>query len=161
MLLVALALGFPACKKTNEILLNSGETLEYSQDNMYSNITTGQVCCLDSLDFLMNPINTSRGYTEYEVYPKFGKPNVTNYVFRVFDVNGNHALSVKIYDKATDQIVGYYPMSRTGPHWYLIMTIPISSSDLSGNISTQNDEIIRLEFPYGEIKDKMLSINMQ
>lgn len=58
------------------------------------------------------------GFTEYQVNPKFGKPNSTNFVFRVSDPIGANALSVKFFERATG-VVNYIPMVRVGSEWQL------------------------------------------
>ncbi len=58
------------------------------------------------------------GMTEYQVSPKFGKPNSTYYNFKVYDVAGTLSLSVKLYDKATGAIT-YLPMTKIGSYWLL------------------------------------------
>jgi hypothetical protein len=56
--------------------------------------------------------------TEYPVTPRFGKPNVSYYLFKVYDPAGTLALSVKLYDKATGTIT-YLSMPRAGNSWIL------------------------------------------
>lgn len=57
-------------------------------------------------------------YTESPVSPKFGKPNVTNFVFQVYDVAGLQPLSVKFFERATG-VTTYVPMVRIGSYWKL------------------------------------------
>lgn len=63
--------------------------------------------------------------TESAVSPKFGKPNSTYYYFRVTDVTGTTALSVKLYEKATGTIT-YLPMTKIGSYWTLSTKIAIN-----------------------------------
>lgn len=56
--------------------------------------------------------------TEYPVNPRFGKPNSTSYLFKVYDPIGTSALSVKLYDKATGNIT-YLSLSYVGSYWIL------------------------------------------
>ena len=56
--------------------------------------------------------------TGYTVSPRFGKPNSTYYTFKVYDVGGISALSVKLYDRATGATT-YLPMTKTGSYWLL------------------------------------------
>ena len=60
--------------------------------------------------------------TEYAVSPKFGIPNSTNYLFKVYDISGSLAVSVKLYEKATGTTT-YLPMSRVGSYWTLSQKI--------------------------------------
>ncbi len=62
------------------------------------------------------------GRVEYAVSPRFGKPNTTTYVFKVYDPSGTLALSVKLYDKATGSIT-YLSMPRIGSYWKLSTTL--------------------------------------
>ena len=64
-------------------------------------------------------------FTESDVDPKFGKPNATTYSFRVYELSGKLALSVKLYEKATGDIT-YIPMSRVGNYWVLSTKIKIN-----------------------------------
>lgn len=64
----------------------------------------------------------SSSYAESPVSPKFGKPNVTNFVFQVYDVAGVQPLSVKFFERATG-IVTYVPMVRIGSYWRLTKTM--------------------------------------
>ena len=58
-------------------------------------------------------------YTEYDVSPsKFGKPNSTNFTFRVQDMSGSQPLSVKFFERATGT-VNIIPMTRIGTDWVL------------------------------------------
>ena len=57
-------------------------------------------------------------YTESQVSPKFGKPNVTNFVFQVYDVAGLQPLSVKFFERATG-LTTYVSMVRIGSYWKL------------------------------------------
>ena len=63
-------------------------------------------------------LKTAATVTEYAVSPRFGKPNATNYLFKVYDPVSTSALSVKLYDKATGTIT-YLPMPRVGSYWTL------------------------------------------
>jgi hypothetical protein len=63
--------------------------------------------------------------TEYPVNPRFGRPNSTNYFFKVYDPIGTSALSVKLYDKATGNIT-YLPLSYVGSYWTLFT--PLSTT---------------------------------
>jgi len=58
------------------------------------------------------------GMTEYQVNPKFGKPNSTYYYFRIYAPYSSLALSVKLYNKASGAII-YLPMSKVGNYWTL------------------------------------------
>jgi hypothetical protein len=55
---------------------------------------------------------------EYPVSPRFGRPNSTSYLFKVYDPIGISALSVKLYDKATGNII-YFSLSYVGSYWIL------------------------------------------
>ena len=69
--------------------------------------------------FLMSSSSYNPAYTEYDVSPsKFGKPNLTNFTFRVTDVSGSQNLSVKFFERATG-IVNNIPMTRVGTDWVL------------------------------------------
>ncbi len=59
----------------------------------------------------------STGIIQYQVSPKFGKPNNTYYYFRVYSVS-SLAISVKLYNRATGAIT-YLPMTRSGNNWVL------------------------------------------
>ncbi len=56
--------------------------------------------------------------TGYMVNPRFGKPNSTYYLFKVMDITGTLALSVKLYDRASGSIT-YLPMAKVGSYWTL------------------------------------------
>ncbi len=62
-------------------------------------------------------------FTEYQVSPKFGKPNTTTYYFQVLDLNGTFALSIKLYERATG-VTTYYAMTRVGNYWTRSLTLP-------------------------------------
>lgn len=66
---------------------------------------------------------TTNAMIESMVVPKFGKPNVTNYYFQVYDPAGLLSLSVKLYEKATGNIT-YMSMARIGNYWALSTRIP-------------------------------------
>lgn len=70
----------------------------------------------------VNTGNPKAIMTESNVTPTFGKPNVTNYFFKVYDPSGTLALAVKLYEKATGTTT-YFPMTRTGSYWTLSKTI--------------------------------------
>lgn len=57
-------------------------------------------------------------FTESAVSPKFGKPNSTYYLFKVYDLSGALPLSVKLYEKASGTTT-YLPMTRSGSYWTL------------------------------------------
>lgn len=63
-------------------------------------------------------VEAKAGFIEYQVSPTFGKPNSTNFVFRVSDPIGANALSVKFFERATGA-VNYVPMVRVGSEWKL------------------------------------------
>lgn len=79
---------------------------------------------VDSTTFGNHP-KTLTSMTESMVIPQFGKPNSTYYAFKVLDVSGALALSVKLYEKATGTTT-YLPMSRTGNYWTLSQKIIIN-----------------------------------
>lgn len=62
---------------------------------------------------------------ESMVIPKFGKPNLTNYYFQVYDPSGTLALSVKLYERTTGNIT-YFSMARMGNYWVLSKKIAIN-----------------------------------
>jgi hypothetical protein len=64
------------------------------------------------------PLKSPSSFTEYTVNPKFGVPNSTYYYFKVFDVSGALALSVKLYERATNTTT-YLSMTRIGSNWTL------------------------------------------
>lgn len=64
-------------------------------------------------------------FRESDVEPKFGKPNSTNYSFRVYELSGKFAVSVKLYEKATGDVT-YIPMTRVGNYWVLTTKIKIN-----------------------------------
>lgn len=70
----------------------------------------------------VTPSTKAYGLTEYNVSPCFGKPNVTNYYFSVYDPIGSSALAVKIYEKASGS-TSYLPMMRSGIYWVLSIKI--------------------------------------
>ena len=59
---------------------------------------------------------------ESMVTPKFGRPNITNYYFQVYDPSGSLSLAVKLYERTTGAI-SYLPMSRSGNYWVLSTSI--------------------------------------
>jgi hypothetical protein len=60
--------------------------------------------------------------TESAVSPKFGKPNSTYYLFKVYDLSGALPLSVKLYEKASGTTT-YLAMTRSGSYWNLSVRI--------------------------------------
>ncbi|MEI7562694.1 MAG: hypothetical protein WCJ39_03080 [bacterium] len=83
--------------------------------------------------------------TESAVSPKFGKPNSTYYYFKVVDMSGTFAISLKLYEKATGTIT-YLPMLRIGTSWVLSTRIATNGwydyryvySNTKANISTMS-----------------------
>ena len=61
-------------------------------------------------------------FTESTVSPKFGKPNSTYYLFKVYDLSGALPLSVKLYEKASGT-TSYLAMTRSGSYWNLSVRI--------------------------------------
>ena len=72
----------------------------------------------DSGDVQLNTGSPKAAMTGYSVTPRFGKPNSTYYLFKVMDVTGTLALSVKLYDRASGSIT-YLPMAKVGSYWTL------------------------------------------
>lgn len=88
------------------------EEMVPNQDAISSSICDSVSESLPTVDL---KAGTMTGYT---VSPRFGKPNSTYYNFKVYDVGGTLALSVKLYDRATGSIT-YLPMTKTGSYWLL------------------------------------------
>lgn len=76
----------------------------------------------ESLDTQHLKAGTMTGYT---VSPRFGRPNSTYYTFKVYDPVGTLSLSVKLYDRVTENTT-YLPMTKTGSYWLLSIKIPNS-----------------------------------
>ncbi|MCX6824415.1 MAG: peptidoglycan DD-metalloendopeptidase family protein [candidate division SR1 bacterium] len=72
----------------------------------------------DSGNVQLNTGSPKAAMTGYSVTPRFGKPNSTYYLFKVMDVTGTLALSVKLYDRASGSIT-YLPMAKVGSYWTL------------------------------------------
>jgi hypothetical protein len=70
-------------------------------------------------------LKAASSMVEYQVNPKFGKPNSTNYYFKVYDPSGTLPLSVKLYERVTGATT-YFPMTRVGTYWTLSKTISIN-----------------------------------
>jgi hypothetical protein len=105
---------FTACQNDNA-LVNTPSENSTSVDSMRSSVTKST----------STTVTPTPNFVETNVNPKFGKPNSTMYSFKVFDPNGNLALSVKLYEKATGTIT-YLPMIRVGNYWQLSTKIAIN-----------------------------------
>lgn len=68
-------------------------------------------------------MSMSGSYSELEVSPKFGKPNNTNFQFRVYDPSGTVPLSVKLFEMATGANT-YVPMTKSGSYWTVTRKMP-------------------------------------
>ena len=68
-------------------------------------------------------ISKSSSYSEQEVSPKFGKPNNTNFQFKVYDPYGTIPLSVKLFEMATGADT-YIPMTKSGNYWTVTRKMP-------------------------------------
>lgn len=89
--------------------------MDESSSSVMDQTIDPSVSLLESTDSV---VLKATGMTEYQVSPKFGKPNSTYYNFKVYDVVGTLSLSVKLYNKATGTIT-YLPMSKVGSYWLL------------------------------------------
>lgn len=65
------------------------------------------------------------GMTEYQVNPKFGKPNSSYYYFKVYAPYSSLALSVKLYNRATGAVT-YLTMVKSANYW-------VTSTKISAN----------------------------
>ncbi len=105
---------------------------------------------------------------EFDVVPEFGKPDLTSYFFKVYDLSGSPQLSVKLYERASGEIT-YLPMTKVGNYWTLSQKIKINGwydyryvyTKTKKNISSNNyvlcntynefdsDDINSLTWPFG------------
>ncbi len=105
MFLAMLLIGLSSCRKE--------EISPVHQDEASSSIINNGADSLAS-----STENQKVVMTEYAVTPSFGKPSSTQYVFKVYDLSGTLALSVKLSNKATGAIT-YLPMIKIGSNWTL------------------------------------------
>ncbi len=94
-----ISIGISSCKKEVNPILSNSQTEESSGKG-------------DDEPMLKST------FIESEVSPKIGKPNVTDFVFQVYDPSGTQAISVKFFEHATGA-VNYVAMSRVGSYWRL------------------------------------------
>lgn len=102
MFLAALLISLGSCQKEDLVSDKNGESSVVISSSETANAGNPKAA-------------TMTGYT---VSPRFGKPNSTYYTFKVYDVGGASALSVKLYDRATGATT-YLPMTKTGSYWLL------------------------------------------
>lgn len=108
--LAVFLIGLGSCQKEKE-------EISPSQDELSSAVILDSSGASDYLSESTEGLK-SITMTEYPVNPRFGRPNSTRYFFKVYDLSGTFALSVKLYNKATGTIT-YLPMVRTGTYWTL------------------------------------------
>lgn len=106
MLLAVFLIGLGSCQKED---LSPTNTQDVVVDQTSSSHT-------DAMEY--PPQLKATTMIEYAVNPRFGRPSSTSYFFKVYDLSGIFALSVKLYDKATGDIT-YLPMTRVGMYWTL------------------------------------------
>lgn len=90
------------------------------RDDVLVDETMSQKLAQENSEYqMMSTSSYNPTYTEYDVSPsKFGKPNSTNFTFKVKDVSGSQPLSVKFFERATGT-VNIIPMTRIGTDWVL------------------------------------------
>ncbi len=112
---------FTACQNDNALVsIPSDQTTSVDSTKNAAAKNTGNAGATTTSGTINTP-----SFVEVNVSPKFGKPNSTMYVFKVFDASGAFPLSVKLYEKATGAIT-YLPMMRVGNYWMLSTTIAIN-----------------------------------
>lgn len=94
------SIGISSCKKEVNPILSNSQTEQDSGKG-------------DDDNFMLKS-----SFVEEPVSPQFGKPNVTDFVFQVYDPSGTQPMSVKFFERATGA-VNYVAMSRVGSYWKL------------------------------------------
>ncbi|MEI6673055.1 MAG: hypothetical protein WCL02_07180 [bacterium] len=71
-------------------------------------------------------LKAASSMVEYAVSPRFGKPNSTYYLFKVYSLSSALGISVKLYDKATGTIT-YISMPKIGNYYTLSTKLSTNS----------------------------------
>jgi hypothetical protein len=114
---------FMSCQNDDELVITTPiNELSASADSM-ENAAGKTTSTLNSAT--SSSAITKISFNESDVEPRFGKPNVTKYSFKVYELSGKFNISVKLYEKATGDIT-YMPMTRVGNYWVLSTKIKIN-----------------------------------